>query len=302
MEPLRRDWTDEELLADAKKYKTRAEWAKNSIGARQAAKKRGKDFVEQCCAHMASGRLKYTDAQLFADAKKYKTRTEWHRSGNGAGVALDRGKEFYEKCCAHMIERQRPKGFWSAKANCLASARKFRTLNDWSKQEAAAVSSAREHGWFDECTAHMTKVKNSNGFWTKARCLASARKFRTRTAWKTGDSAAFQAARKKGWHRACTAHMTRENAEPSKYTEAVLKKAARRFGSRVAWQKGDRATYKAARRRGLLDRCCAHMKLLRVEKYTDEAIIALAEKYTARGAWGTGPDSASYNAALKRGR
>jgi hypothetical protein len=99
---LRAPWTDEELLAVAKRYPTKVSWKDSKDGgAYQVAQRRGRDFMERCCAHM-NGNFRWTDKSIAADAKKYRTRTEWFKGSPGYKAAKRRGVKFLAKCCAHM--------------------------------------------------------------------------------------------------------------------------------------------------------------------------------------------------------
>jgi len=53
-------WTEEKLIADALKYKTRNEWKRESNCAYQAALKR--DLLDVCCGHMESAGSTDNDA------------------------------------------------------------------------------------------------------------------------------------------------------------------------------------------------------------------------------------------------
>jgi len=47
-----RKYTDEQLRTDAKRFTYKWEWEQKSRSHYRAAKKRGKVFYEECCAHM----------------------------------------------------------------------------------------------------------------------------------------------------------------------------------------------------------------------------------------------------------
>ena len=46
---------------------------------------------------------------------------------------------------------------------------------------------------------------------------------------------------------------------PRKYSDRQILESALKFQSRWKWQQGEGWMYKAARARGILDACCAHM-------------------------------------------
>ena len=85
------------------------------------------------------------------------------------------------------------------------------------------------------------------------------------------------------------------------WTDELLFAEAAKYTARGAFQRGSRRAYSAARRRGILDRICAHMGGRKAPlKWTDEMLAAEALKYTTRGAFQRGSKRA-YSAALRRG-
>ena len=94
-------WTEEKLIADAKRFETSKEWYRESKGAYQAAIKLG--LFNACCAHMENGRFLLTDEDLKRDAMHYRTRDEWkYYRRFEYGEALKRG--LLDACCSHMIK------------------------------------------------------------------------------------------------------------------------------------------------------------------------------------------------------
>ena len=51
-ESKKQNWTDEAIETVAKKYTTRADFAKNDQSAYQAARRKGVDFLNKVCSHM----------------------------------------------------------------------------------------------------------------------------------------------------------------------------------------------------------------------------------------------------------
>jgi hypothetical protein len=94
-------WTLDNLIKDAKKYKSRREWKMNSPGAYSRALK--DKLMNKCCNHMSASKTarKWNLETCKVDALKYKTRKEWNIKSSGAyGKAFDNG--WIELCCSHM--------------------------------------------------------------------------------------------------------------------------------------------------------------------------------------------------------
>jgi len=98
-------WTLERCKADALKYKTKAEWGKNSLGYKMA---REYGFTEECCSHMVSPEKPkgyWTLERCMEDARKYQTRGDWRRaklSETASGYNTAANKGWLDKCCRHM--------------------------------------------------------------------------------------------------------------------------------------------------------------------------------------------------------
>lgn len=100
-------FTDEQLLAEFKKYKTKKEIKESNQVVWLQASYHGEGFLKRCAAHMPendkSCRLKYTLEELEQSAKKCGSKSEWSDKDRArCKAARNRGREFYLKCCAHM--------------------------------------------------------------------------------------------------------------------------------------------------------------------------------------------------------
>jgi len=102
----------------------------------------------------------------------------------------------------------KPMGYWTF-ANLLADARQYSSRSEWKKNNASAYALAGAKGWLEPCCEHMTRVRKINGYWTKEKCMESARRYTTIVAWSLGDSAAYDAAKRRNWYREATKHMVK---------------------------------------------------------------------------------------------
>lgn len=118
---LSKAYTKTELAEHAKSFSSRAEWRANGEEERRnghyshygAALHYGRDFMQQCCAHMQSGAvgnqngLKHTDEQLFESAKLHQHKSDWKKADSGAyQMALRRG--IFVRATAHMTPKAHP--------------------------------------------------------------------------------------------------------------------------------------------------------------------------------------------------
>jgi len=60
------------------------------------------------------------------------------------------------------------------KEKCAEIAKKYKRRNDWSENDASSYNTARNHGWLEELTPHMS---DGNTRWCKAKVMASLNRF-----------------------------------------------------------------------------------------------------------------------------
>lgn len=84
-------WTKDKCIIDAKKYKTKKEWAIKSGSAYNTARKYG--WLKECCKHMISGRInrKWTTIEKCIEStKNIETSSLWLKKYRGAYDAAER--------------------------------------------------------------------------------------------------------------------------------------------------------------------------------------------------------------------
>lgn len=73
-------WSLSDSIQEAKKFKTRSEWAKNSSASYHASLR--SNWLEECTKHMKQLRLPkgyWTKERCLIEAKKYKNISEWKK-------------------------------------------------------------------------------------------------------------------------------------------------------------------------------------------------------------------------------
>lgn len=247
-------WSTEQLIEEAKKYSTVKEWCKQSRPAYNAAQRRG--ILDQCCAHMTRAKRSWTDEFIINSAKKYPSRKAWMAAAPEAyKMAEERG--IFEKCVEHMkLINGRTQWSWTDEA-IMEDARKYQKSSQWKKSSPAAYVAAIRHGILGKCTEHMNKRPRTN--WTADLVLQDAKKFDSEIEWSEESKNAFLAAKRLGILDQCVAHMTVRKLRSPRWTEQELLESARLYATRSEWAKKARGAYSAAREKGLLEQCCAHM-------------------------------------------
>ena len=148
-------WTKERCLQEAKKYKTRTEYYKNCRGAYNAAQRNG--WLDECCSHMKCIRKPkayWTKEKCHEEAKKYKTRSEFHKYAHNAYDSAWQNV-WLDDICGHMNKsNKKPKGYWT-KDKCKDEVLKYRTISEFAKNSIGAYKAARKNNWLNEIRKHM---------------------------------------------------------------------------------------------------------------------------------------------------
>lgn len=115
--------------------------------------------------------------------------------------------ELLEQVFSSKISKRHHRGYWTLD-QCIIDAKKYKTRTEWQKHSLSAYSVAHRKGWLNRCCSHMVSVYNRRNYWTLELCLASAKKYPTIKEWSQKDSKAYGAAKRYGWSKICTKHMT----------------------------------------------------------------------------------------------
>jgi len=212
-------WTKEACVEDAKKYKTKLEWAKSNgkpywCGPGYVAARRN-GWLDECCGHMSPGRrgpppLIWTKEACVEEAKKYKTKSKWKREYSSCYEAARRNG-WLSECCKHMTPERRRTLIWTKEA-CVEEAKKYKTRTEWKRKNSASHETARRNDWLNECCKHMfsplryPNVRRQKGWWTKEACVEDAKKYKTKLEWQKNGKG-YRAAQKNGWLKECCKHM-----------------------------------------------------------------------------------------------
>ena len=112
-------------------------------------------------------------------------------------------------------------------------------------------------------------------YWTYKRVRKEAKKYKTRTEFKSGSRGAYNVALNLGWAEAVCLHMPKTSKPRDYWTLAKTKKEAKKYKSRTAFKKGSRGAFGAAYRNDWLDAVCSHM----------ESVSDIASRQKTRTFW-----------------
>ncbi len=150
-------WTLERCKEDAKKYKTKTEWARSKSCAYNIASIN--KWITECSLHMFEKHKPagYWDdiENVKAKALTFSTKSEWN-SKSSASYRAAKKNGWFEEISASLQTIRKPNGFWT-KEKCLEEALKYSSVKEWKENNGSSYNSAKLIGWYDECVKHMKK-------------------------------------------------------------------------------------------------------------------------------------------------
>jgi len=103
-------------------------------------------------------------------------------------------------------------GRWSERG-CINSAQQYDDLKTWIQERKTAYLAARDNGWLDKCTDHMSLRYRAH---SRESCAESALRFKTQKEWFRGDRTAYDAAKRLNIFKECSSHMAENRRSVSK--------------------------------------------------------------------------------------
>lgn len=281
-------YSREDLLASARQYKTIGEWRRADRRRYGQALRRGLMLeVYKFLVPESGGRATaYTDAELAENAKRFATRAEWDVEGKAEMArgevshyhcALGRGPEFFKKYCQRMQQHRR----WTDD-ELIGAASSYKHKGAWkrsndSEHRVAYQLARRRPEVFTRATAHMTpKTHPYSGSYTVY-------------AYEFTDHWVYVGLTFRPQTRHAQ-HMVRGRVYNhiklcSTYAHKTLEQGINDPATAAAREREWIAKYRAEGWQMLNDSPGGGLGTIQVTKWTKEAVVAEARKYTTKQAW-----------------
>jgi predicted GIY-YIG superfamily endonuclease len=283
-------WTKERCATEASKFKTRVEFKKGSISAYSKAGSNG--WLDEICLNM-------------------------ERIGNILNraiylIANERLKEAYIGLTGNLVVRK--KQHFSKQGNSTNS-RKITEKTDTYFKSLTEYVSAEEAILLEEyfvkeyrCMGYLILNDESaiGGLgggklkWGKDSCQSEASNYTSRKEFESGNTSAYNSARKNNWMDDICAHMA-NNQKPSGYwTKERCATEAKKYNTRAEFRINSSSAYSKALKSKWIDDICAHMIEIRKPNgyWSKERCAEEASKFKTRADFKRG-NSAAYSRALK---
>lgn len=254
-----RYWSHKSIAEDAKKYRTRKQWQKNSSGYK-AARRRG--ILDEVCGHMTyRGVNRLSSEEIFLEAKKYKSKAEW-RSKARSSYASAVSQGLLKQACSHMSPVPTKWTLELLKKDAL----KYKNKRDWRKHSRKAYDSASKRGILNDICGHMECLGGKS--WTDEDIFLDAKQYGTRSEWQK-KSVGWQLARKRGLLDKACAHMSRRYKI---WTTKLILEDALKYSSKMEWKRKSFKAYCIAHFRGIVDQACSHMKRMGGTSFSEQQV------------------------------
>ena len=247
-------WTEDRIILEAKKYKTRIEFLENCSAAYSAAGKL--KIRDRACAHMVQNI--WTKEKIIKEVKKYKSYTAFQNKSASAYHAARKLKILND------IKRvlptvKNPCGFWT-KNKLIKEARKYKNKTEFRDKSSAAYCAARKHMAKEEIFSHMPQRKSVDAqVWNRDKLIDTAKKFKNKTDFSKTYPGAAKRAKTLGIYDEITKHMDYKVRPNGTWTPEMVYKISMKYKTRGQFQSHERQAYQAARRLNIMDEACRHM-------------------------------------------
>ena len=227
---------------------------------------------------------KWTKESVFNEAKKYKTRSEFHKNGSG-GYYVARINGWLDELFG--VEKNiKPIRKWTKDA-LLEESKKYDTRYHFQTGNESAYKAALERNLLDEMP--WLKVVGHLVKWDKESVLKESQKYTSRKKFCDGSPGAYHAALVNNWLDEMTW------LKPGvKWTKEAIFEESKKHKTRTEFKRGNAQAYRLSIKKGWIN----EMDWLKpYSKYTKEEIFEVSKKYNSRNEFKHG--SSMYQIALK---
>ena len=199
----KKKWTKDKCFEEAKKYSKRSDFQKNASQAFHVAIENGwieeMGWLKKKAERRPNGYWKNKE-NFMKEAERYTSRKELEKNNLAAYAAglkygyLDELKQFNKT----LAKQKHPKGYWKNRKNMINEAKKYKTKEEFQKENLSAFLAAYRYGYIDEMTWLVRQKQHKNGYWTYEHIQDEALKYDTKTEFSKYSNTAYRAALKLG--------------------------------------------------------------------------------------------------------
>ncbi len=143
---------------------------------------------------------------------------------------------------------------WTKEAVIL-DAQRFSSVAEWRRESPSAYVVCCRNKWNEEACSHMSRQKQSNGYWTDAKIEEESKKYQSTAEWNLASPSSYTAAKKR---KLVPVAMPRALVR-NKWTKTTIADAAMKYATRGEFRNSEPSAYTIALQKGWIDEVCGHM-------------------------------------------
>lgn len=251
-------WNDKNnIINEAKKYKTRGEFRNKSCGAYRAATKYGyiDEFTWLSKKKNVPNGYWQNKENVLNEARKYKTRGEFQKNNPSAYQSALSHNWFDEMKWFEKPKERKPRGYWQNKENVINESKKYKTRSEFKFLSQRAYESARKNKWLDEITwLSNDNGKHPKGYWKNEKnIMCEAKKYSSKEEFKEKNLTAFLMSYKYGYNEKMRWLVIQKQHKKGYWTYKHIEEEASKYNTKTEFFKGNQTAYRAALRLGIID-------------------------------------------------
>lgn len=245
------------IIDEAKKYKTRGEFRNKSCGAYRAAIKYGymDEFTWLSKKKNVPNGFWQNKENVINEAKKYKTRSEFQKNSAGAYQSASLHNWLDKMDWLEKSKERKPRGYWQIKKNVMDESKKYKTRSEFKFLSQRAYESARKNKWLDEMIwLNNDKGKHPKGYWKNEKNIMNeAKKYSNKKEFKEKNLTAFLMSYKYGFNKDMNWLVKQKQHKKGYWTYKHIEEEAVKYNTKTDFFKGNQTAYRAALKMGIID-------------------------------------------------
>lgn len=251
-------WNDKNnVIREAKKYKTRGEFRNKSCGAYRAAIKYG--YIDEFTwlsrkKNVPNGHWQNKE-NVINEARKYKNRWEFQKNSAGAYQSASLHNWLDEIDWFEKPKERKPRGHWQNKENVINESKKYKTRSEFKFLSQRAYESARKNKWLDEMTwLNNDNGKHPKGYWKNEKnIMHEAKKYSNKEEFKRKNLTAFLMSYKYGFNEKMDWMVKQKQHKNGYWTYKHIEEEAIKYKTKTDFFKGNQVAYKKALKMGIIN-------------------------------------------------
>lgn len=194
-------WSKNKCFEEAKKYKTRSEFQKNSSQAYYISKKNGwiEEMVWLPKIEKVPKGYWNNKKNIIKEAKKYNSITDFQKNSGGAFNAARKFGILKDLQWLNKVKKL-PFNFWKDKKHCIEESKKYNSRNEFRKNNQSAYWASLKYGYLEDMTwLSKRKTAPKGSLKNKELIMEEGRKYKTRGEFEKYNKQLYSAACRYGY-------------------------------------------------------------------------------------------------------